>query len=39
MDFVEKLRGQRRFDSEKQLIEQIEGDCENAKSILKSFLC
>lgn len=35
MDFVEKLRQQKRFESEQQLIDQIEVDCKNAKNILK----
>lgn len=34
MDFVERLRGQKKFETEKQLAEQIEKDCEMAKNIL-----
>ena len=36
MDFVERLRAQFKFESEKELIEQIEKDCQKAGSILKS---
>ncbi len=38
MDFIEKLRPQIRFDTEQQLIEQIELDCKNAKNLLKRSL-
>ncbi len=34
MDFIEKLRPQKRFETEQQLIEQIELDCKNAKKLL-----
>lgn len=36
MDFVEKLRGQQKFESEEQLGAQIAIDCENAKRCLLS---
>ena len=35
MDFVQIIRSQQKFDTEKQLAEQIEKDCKNAKEILK----
>jgi riboflavin kinase/FMN adenylyltransferase len=34
MDFIKHLRDQIKFDSEKQLAEQIKEDCQNAKEIL-----
>ena len=36
MDFVEKLRGQKKFPGEKDLARQIESDCETATTILKA---
>lgn len=36
MDFVEKLRGQEKFESEEELAEQIAADCENARRCLFS---
>ena len=38
MDFIEKLRPQIRFETEQQLIEQIELDCKNAKKLLNHSL-
>jgi len=35
MDFIERLRSQKRFKSEKELAAQIAKDCEKAKQILK----
>ena len=37
MDFVEKIRDQRKFDSEKNLAEQIAKDCQKAKNILNNW--
>ncbi|MBA7610596.1 Bifunctional riboflavin kinase/FMN adenylyltransferase [subsurface metagenome] len=37
MDFVEHIRSQQKFESEKELSEQIAKDCEKAKRILKEF--
>jgi riboflavin kinase/FMN adenylyltransferase len=34
MDFVDFIRGQRRFQTEEKLIEQIKHDCEKAKTVL-----
>jgi riboflavin kinase/FMN adenylyltransferase len=34
MDFVKRIRGQRRFESRDKLAEQIAKDCENARGIL-----
>jgi riboflavin kinase/FMN adenylyltransferase len=34
LDFVDFIRGQRRFETEEKLIEQIKQDCEKAKNIL-----
>jgi riboflavin kinase/FMN adenylyltransferase len=36
MDFVERIRGQIRFDSQEELKSQIAGDCQQAKKILAS---
>ncbi len=36
MDFVERIRGQYKFKTEKALVEQIAKDCEKAKAILGS---
>jgi riboflavin kinase/FMN adenylyltransferase len=34
MDFVQRIRSQQKFDSEKDLIDQIANDCEEVKKIL-----
>jgi FAD synthase len=34
MDFIERIRSQEKFDSEKALAVQIEKDCKKAKKIL-----
>jgi riboflavin kinase/FMN adenylyltransferase len=38
MDFIEFIRKQREFETEKKLSEQIAKDCEQAKEILTRFL-
>jgi riboflavin kinase/FMN adenylyltransferase len=35
MDFIQHIRSQKKFDTEKQLAEQIEKDCKTVKEILK----
>ena len=35
-DFIEKIRDQKKFDSEKDLAEQIANDCRKAKNIIES---
>ena len=37
MDFVKHLRNQIKFDTEKDLVEQMKKDCKNARSILSKF--
>ena len=39
MDFIEKIRSQQKFDTEKELSAQIAKDCGKAKSILQSPEC
>lgn len=34
MDFIERIRSQKKFDTEKDLTDQIEKDCKNTKAIL-----
>jgi riboflavin kinase/FMN adenylyltransferase len=34
MDFIERIRDQQKFDTEKDLSDQIEKDCKNTKAIL-----
>jgi len=34
MDFIQRIRSQQKFDTEKQLSEQIAKDCKTAKQIL-----
>ncbi|MDD5328211.1 MAG: riboflavin biosynthesis protein RibF [Phycisphaerae bacterium] len=36
MDFIERIRGQQKFGSEKELVEQIDKDCRKARQILCS---
>jgi riboflavin kinase/FMN adenylyltransferase len=36
MDFVERIRDQRKFETEKELVDQIAKDCEKAREILAS---
>jgi riboflavin kinase/FMN adenylyltransferase len=37
MDFIQRIRSQQKFDTEKQLSAQIARDCQTAKHILKEF--
>jgi FAD synthase len=34
MDFIERIRSQQKFESEKKLSEQIAKDCEKAKQLI-----